>query len=127
MKKLFYLMICGILFLGCKRDKQDGNTEEKDRLFEESAQTMISFISQIEAARDSLEVDSLYTLYQKKIIDINFSVSPETDLKMTEQENDSLFHLLNDLNKARIDKLESFAKTANDTIPENIKEELSEP
>lgn len=79
--------------MGCKRERIDQN-DDASLLFDESAQVIIEYTDKIRAAQDSLSVDSLSEAFEKRIIDINFSFPGDTDLKLSEQDNDSLYSLL---------------------------------
>lgn len=97
-------------FLGsCKEKEVDKSQEDARKLFDESATTIKSFINALKTSSDSLMIDSLMKAFDKKMVDTNFSFPPETDLKMTEQENDSLYKLMLDLQNLKKDKLESFS------------------
>ena len=119
--RYFYLLFSFILIslFSCKEKHKTISSQEAEELFNNSAELIINVTSQINQACDSAAVDSLYAVYEKKITDINFSVPPETDLKLTEQENDSLFRLQQRLNLIVKMRLEMFHKTYADTIPEN--------
>ena len=109
MKKIGILLGSILLCcIGCKKEDSSENIDEARDLFNRSAQTIIYFISQIKQASDSLTIDSLNLAFEKNLIDINFSYPPQTDMKLTEHENDSLFKLMSDLKSISEKKLVYF-------------------
>ncbi|MCH5234321.1 MAG: hypothetical protein J1E16_03435 [Muribaculaceae bacterium] len=108
-------------FISCDRTAVDENFEEARLLFSKSAELILETTSKINSVNDSLSVDSLINIYNKEITDINFSFPPETDLKLTEQENDSLFKLIESMHKIKAEKLKSLAFVPTDSIiQENV-------
>lgn len=97
MKKFILLPIFCIAILGsCKnKDSKDLNkTDDARMLFQKSTELIIDFTTKLKNAQDSAQIDSLIKTFDKTLTDLNFSFPPNTDLQLTEQENDSLFHLL---------------------------------
>lgn len=92
-KYLTIYLLMQLFMMGCKRERIDQN-DDASLLFDESAQVIIEYTDKIRAAQDSLSVDSLSEAFEKRIIDINFSFPGDTDLKLSEQDNDSLYSLL---------------------------------
>lgn len=102
----FFVSLC---FLGaCEMKDKKEKSEEAEKLYQESIETLNLFISQIQSANDSISIDSLLERYEKKITDINFAVSPETDLKLTEQQNDSIYKLIEKLQRVTATKYHDF-------------------
>lgn len=115
MKKLFVhiLLISPALFLfnSCIAKVDNNSAQEARELFNQSATVTLQYINYIKAANDSLEVDSILERFDKKITEINFNFPPQTDYKLTDQENDSLFNLISILNQEKVKKLSSLAIT----------------
>ena len=118
MKKFVFLFAFSLVLLSCNKKEEHSGSLEARELFNLSAETILDYIKSIPEAKDSADVDSLYNRFQKEVTDINFKFPPETDLKLTEQENDSLFVLLQRLNIVRKEKLESLVFNPNDSISE---------
>ena len=87
------------------KDSKDKNDEEASHLFTKSAELIISFTNQLENAQDSTSIDSIINNLEKKLVDLNFSFPPNTDLKLTEQENDSLYKLMQKYKEVRNKRL----------------------
>lgn len=118
--KLF--LISALLFLSlfssCKKRDQSNNIEEARELFNNSVELIHETIEKINLSQDSLMVDSLQKDFEKRIVEINFSFPPETDLKLTEEENDSLFSLMKEMRQLTDKKLEDLSISIPDSIPE---------
>lgn len=117
-KYLFLLVFLNIfVFFSCNNtDNQEDNSEAR-KLFTLSAELINNVTAQYESTKDSTEIDSLGKFYEKKINEINFSFPPQTDLKLNEQENDSLYFLLQKMITVRKKKLQEFSyKEAKDTV-----------
>ena len=119
MKSITFLPVLLIFaFSSCGSKENKERNSEADDLFNKSVQTIIESTLKIKNASDSIEVDSISEAFEKRIIEINFSVSAETDLKLNEQENDSLYKLLNNFRNLKEEKLRELSISHNDTIPE---------
>lgn len=106
MIRLFLVSILSaIILFSCK--KKDNMVVENDHilLFSQSADLLKEFTTGISTASDSLTVDSLMLELDHRLANINFSFPALTDLKLTEQENDSLIKLMSVLKQAEVNKL----------------------
>lgn len=116
----FLLLILIVLFSACKKAVKDDQKVYALTLYENSVELLNKVRDSIDEAQDSTQVDSLYALMEKKMTEINFSVPPETDLKLSEQENDSIYKLLSGINNLRQKKLEEFSvKFLRDSVPDS--------
>ena len=119
--KISPILIIGIFFLfSCHNKILQDQREEARKLFEQSANLISQCIVNVNNAKDSMEVSNVNEFFEKKITDINFSVPPKTDLKLSEQENDSLFKLLQIYKKTQIIKLKELSIIEIDSIDEKI-------
>lgn len=112
---LFMVLIFAFISGGCKKEDNSDQGIEARILFSETAYALSSITSQIQSAKDSASIDLLSKILEKRMTDINFSVAPETDFDMTEQENDSLFKLMEVMKSKRQQRLEELA-TNTDSI-----------
>ncbi|MCH5227508.1 MAG: hypothetical protein J1F16_06825 [Muribaculaceae bacterium] len=107
-----------IIITSCGKKEDTTGSEDARQLFTLSAINILEFTERISNSKDSSEIDSLTQLFEKTITDINFSVPPETDLKLTEQENDSLFKLLKQMRSETQARLYELGQVKNDTLNE---------
>lgn len=105
---LIWSLVSFMLFSCIKKEDNDTSDEARD-LFSLSADLIIDITDMIKTAGDSIQVDSLSQLFEKRITEINFAFPPETDMKLTEQENDSIFKLIESLRSVKKDKLISLS------------------
>ena len=117
--KFTILALLFFFHISCVKEKQPTDNKESHELFSKSAELILSVTSQIEAARDSSSIDSILNAFDKNLTDINFSVPPETDYKLTEEENDSIYYLILKMKESAKLKFENFASRENDSIIEN--------
>lgn len=86
-------MMAGILAAGCGGGGEKKGDAAADDLFRKSVALTELFTKKMTTAKDSAAVDSLLTLYRDSIDAINFQYAPDTDLHLTEGQNDTLFRL----------------------------------
>ena len=124
MKRYYYLVFfLLILFTSCKKKTTPVNNEDAHELFNQTSSLLVEFTDKIQLAQDSASVDSLKQLVEKHLVDINFSVRPETDYKITEEENDSLFRLMNQYRNISQEKLRSISQ--NNTLEEELPDSIN--
>lgn len=105
-----------LVMMACQQKRETDNGVDATQLFNQSAELMIEMTNQIRNATDSSMIDSLSKLYEKRVIDINFSFPPQTDLKLSEQDNDSLFKLANQLLETKSLKLKGLSIVEPDSV-----------
>lgn len=115
MKKIYIPLII-LPLIACSSKKENIENPEARELFSQSSALVLESIRSIQEATDSVSVDSLSRLFEKKIVDINFSFPPNTDLHLTEQENDSLFKIMNEYKSVKETKLRDLQKIEKDSI-----------
>ena len=103
-------------FLSCTNKEKDTKNEDANLLFDKSVELIKDFSQKLSNASDSVQIDSLISTFEKKITELNFSFPPNTDLKLSEQENDSLYKLLRDFETIRNLKLHPKPQTQPDTL-----------
>ena len=117
MKYLVFLL--PFLMITCSASEKTEEDREARQLFSQSAGLIKDFSLRIKNAPDSAAVDSLIDIFEKKITDINFNFPALTDLKQTEQENDSILNLINQLMFIRSSRLQELGKS-NKIVPDSI-------
>lgn len=114
MKYIYFII--GLSLFSCGQKENKIEADNASTLFNESVLIISQISNRISLAKDSDEVDSLFEIFDKKITEINFSFPPETDFNMTEEDNDSIFKLLENLQKIRALKLKNLADIKQDSI-----------
>lgn len=92
---LGFLGFSVILFTGwsCGRSHQEGENSEAFQLFSAIRELNMKYIDSLVVAKDSNQVNKLTQTYEERMVKINFSYSPDTDLLMTEGQNDTIVAL----------------------------------
>lgn len=104
----------------CEKKEVSDNSPEARELFNRSAALIIETTNSLQSAKDITELDSLNSTYEKRITDLNFQYPPQTDYKLTEEENDSLSRLMKRMEYMKKEKIREFEKQETDTIPNEI-------
>ena len=104
--------------LSCHRNNNEGNHEVARQLFMKSMYLTEKYIDSLEQAKDSAALNRIVENFNLKITSVNYEFPPDTDLDLSEEENDSLIRMFKRIDSTVGKKLKSFAeKTANDSIP----------
>lgn len=121
MRVLPIIGIISILLItaaGCDKKTERKTRGEEDRLYSESVALIKRYTDSLAATTDSTQIHNLMTHFQDRLDKINNGVSPETDMLMSEGQNDTLAELVAKLLETR-DKSLKGPETAEhtDTIP----------
>ena len=96
-KFIVWFSICTLSLLPCFTFCAEKNKEVKERastlLFSEISQLYKTYTDSVETSNSIEEINFYKENFEKKITDINYSYPPNTDLEMTEEENDSIIKL----------------------------------
>ncbi len=114
---LIILSTVALTISGCKEKDDQSSHLAADQLFEKSLVLLNAYTDSLKTARDSTHVESLARAYESKINAVNFEFPPETDLKLSQEENDSLIKMTDRLVAARIERLRYFSSPPQDSIP----------
>lgn len=109
MKTMGYIpavIVAAGLLAGCSAPGDNENEREAGDLFRESYALIKSYTDSLAKAPDSAAVASLSEHFENKITRLNFKYRADTDLEMTEQENDTLAVMLERYVIARDSRLE---------------------
>lgn len=105
-----------VLFSSCGKKEHENKVEDGRILFSESAALIIKYTKDLQNVTDSASFDSLTASFEKKLVDLNYKFPPNTDLKLTEQENDSLFKLLQKYKDIRENKFKIKTREVSDSL-----------
>lgn len=105
---------------GCIRNNSETSHEAAGKLFEKSIKLLSIYTDSIHSASDSASVESLIHTYEYKINAVNFEFPPDTDLRLTEEENDSLIKMTDRLVCARKERLKALSELTNTNKTDSI-------
>ena len=97
-----------LLICACSNSDSSKNNIEARELFQKSTELINQYSDKIGLASTPYAVDSLLEHFDKDISDLNFAFPPQTDLSLTEQENDSLIKLLDRMQFIKKNRLQDF-------------------
>ncbi len=110
MKGIFIIAGLSLLFVfgssSCSSHAEQETQREANNLYEETYKLVKLYTDSMRNAPDSAAVAALSANYERRIAKLNFQYKPDTDLDMTEQENDTLFKLISVYVKERDSRLE---------------------
>lgn len=110
------LMAMTILF-SCHGHNNQGNHEVARQLFMKSMYLTEEYIDSLEHAKDSAAVNRMVENFNLKITTVNYQFPPDTDLDLSEEENDSLIRMFKRIDSTVSNKLKAFAgQMTNDSI-----------
>lgn len=81
------LTACG----GKTEEEEDTGTEDALILYTSTLMLIRQYTDSISTAPDSLTLSQIYTRFNAKLDSVNFAVEPDTDLNLSEGQNDTLF------------------------------------
>lgn len=108
-KGFLLLFFCSAGLISCNKPLDNSSLEATTLLFKESTQLIKETCNKFKEAKDSTELDSLSDLFEKRFTDLNMKFPSNTDLNMTEQDNDSIFKLITLLRNIKENKLKEFS------------------
>lgn len=104
----------GLLILTACAGETEGDEQRRsadaDRLFRETLRISRIYADSIRAASDSAAARSAFERFNAGIDSINFAVAPDTDLLLTEGENDTIYRNLMAVRRIYEDKLNALSR-----------------
>lgn len=115
--KKFGLLCLSALLAACGAPEEQLPPEEVDVLYAETLKLTSIYTDSLRLAADSASVDAIFARFNSAYDSLNMSVSPNTDLLLEEDRNDTIVTKLNRLLAVRKRKLESLHIHLPDTLP----------
>lgn len=131
------LMVSMLMVMSCRNgDNADDRTEARE-LFRQLSELNRSFTSSVASAPDSAAWAKITLAYEDSLAKINFRFPPDTDLEMSQGENDTLFSLTSAYIAARDTRIheilhpkvhmDSIAHPDSLTVEDNLSKRISVP
>ncbi len=92
----------------CGKTSENNLDKEARDLFENSVRLIKSYSDSLKTARDTARIDELASRFDNRMTALNFKYPADTDLSLSEEENDSLIRLITgiaELKKKRLEEL----------------------
>ncbi len=97
MKKIIFaalLSIGGLLLSGCDQEKKSKDRSEAQEMYEKICKLTQDYTNRLLDSPDSSSWATACTEYEEKLEKISFSYPPDTDLLLTEGQNDTIHSLM---------------------------------
>ena len=101
-----------MLAAGCAKPTQGEDNRLRDDLYRQVCTLTRTYADSMRAATDSATVSGLMERYGQRLSDINMKFPPATDMKLGEDQNDTVYMLMQQLVAARNEAL-----MPRDTVP----------
>ena len=124
LRRSFFVMgttfiVVSLLAGGCRqKDEHNLDREAKD-LFENSVRLIKSYSDSISMATDTARIEYLTNAFDNRLTALNFKYPADTDLSLSEEENDSLIKMISrivELRQQRLKELDKNLHLAVDTV-----------
>lgn len=106
---------------GSVADQQEAN-DQSDRLYHASLSLIAAYTDSLRLASDSAAVNETFQRFQQELDSLNQSVPPDTDLLLTEGENDTIYMRLTTLREIYNSRLKSLEQRQDSVEIEEIEE-----
>ena len=90
----------------CTQEKKNTDRHEADEMFRRICKLTEEYTCKLEAAPDSADWAALCTEFEEKLDKISFSYPPDTDLLLTEGQNDTIHFLMQEYVKTRGERID---------------------
>ena len=74
----------------CKSGNEQAGNDEGNELYKESLAIINSYTDSISEAKDSAKIESLYSSFDNALTKLNYKHTADTDLRLSEAQNDTL-------------------------------------
>lgn len=115
------LMAAALLTCSCGGKEETGIRDDSDLLYGSTVRVARQYADSLRAASDSAAVIEAFNRFNTVLDSINFSVEANTDLLLTEAENDTLYREIMKVKEIYLERLEAL-----DHNRKNIEEEEPE-
>ncbi len=108
MRRLFYCLVCAATLAcvaACNGSKEREDRTEAQRMFSKIVSLTETYTHRISVAPDSVAWVKTSMQFEDSLEKINFSFSADTDLLLSEGQNDTISRLINAYVKARNERI----------------------
>lgn len=122
-KNITGILAALLVFAACGENKENASRIAARNLFEKSRELGQSYIDSMLKAKDSLTLISLSDRYEENLTKLNYEYGADTDLHISEGENDTLINLNHRFVNVRDSLLKRYAylKLHPDTVSSLLK------
>lgn len=110
-------MLALMILYSCRGKAGHENNEAARQLFIKSKHLTEEYIDSLEHAKDSASVNKMLDNFNIKLTTVNYQFPADTDLDLTEEENDSLIRMFNRMESTVARRLKSLgSKESTDSL-----------
>lgn len=95
------MFVVALAVVGCAQEKKKKDRSGADEMFRRIASLTSNFTTKVAEAADSAAWSELCTQFEDSLDRINFAYPPDTDLLLTEGQNDTIHALMQEYIKER--------------------------
>ena len=106
-----FLLLTLFTLASCRHEEDNSGKEETNKLYEGTLQLIRTYNDSLSYASDTLSVSTLFHNFNKSLEKLNFDVRPDTDLTLTEGQNDTLYMKICELRNLYDQKMKEAART----------------
>ena len=102
------IAVAGFSLSGCRQEKKNKDRTQASEMFGRICRLTKDYIGRLESAEDSVSWASACIEFEDKLNKISFSYPPDTDLLLTEGQNDTIYSLMQEYvskREKRIDEI----------------------
>ena len=112
-------LIIFMIFVGCHGQQEIRDNSDINKLFNGMCRITSSYMDSMNNAKDSALLIGLMERYEASITELNFSVVADTDLHLSEGQNDTIYQMLDSIRRLFDIRMDSFLHGKNrvDSIP----------
>lgn len=99
------LAVGSIWGLGCSKENNGKDRSQATEMYERICSLTNEYTDKLKAAPDSADWADVCAEFEEKLDKISFSYPPDTDLLLTEGQNDTIHHLMQEYVRARGSRL----------------------
>lgn len=107
------------LCVSCRQRREDNSRMMAEQLYGKTVNLIKLYQDSVRNAKDSVSVLRMTEDINDKLSKVNFQFPPETDYAMTEEENDSIMHMMErfeNLSQTRLEQLAPKVAELSDSV-----------
>ena len=95
----------GVCCFGCTQEKNRKDRSQAEEMYGQICKLVKEYTDRLEVAPDSADWAEVCTEFEEKLDKISFSYPPDTDLLLTEGQNDTIHALMQDYVRVRGERI----------------------
>ena len=98
-------ILAAVMLAGCSQEKQKKDRSDADDMFRSISALVENYTGKVASAPDSASWAQVCIEFEDSLDRISFSYPPDTDMLLTEGQNDTVFALMQEYSKTREDRI----------------------